>query len=209
MKREFLVKKVECRNTVHELAGCPLLLGLTCDTCRTYIPSLPVQCSLLGVGSPTVFSQGWFPGCKDWRCYFKVSACVCLQSKERVSAFPNAIPVPVLDCLASATGPEFSAISLWGACRHRLNRGLPSSIHARCSGKRDLQLPVSQSLHTSAWLPPVLGSARLSAVCPVDRHLWLVIAPLCLGPDVLVVFLESKWIVVRSGFPLACWGRDM
>lgn len=41
------------------------------------------------------------PGCKDWLCYLKVSACICFQSKEIASAFPSAIPVLVPDCLAS------------------------------------------------------------------------------------------------------------
>lgn len=41
------------------------------------------------------------PGCEDWLCYLKVSACICLHSKERESAFPSAVPVLVPDCLAS------------------------------------------------------------------------------------------------------------
>ncbi|CAK6448388.1 unnamed protein product [Pipistrellus nathusii] len=43
-----------------------------------------------------------------------------------------------------AAGPEFSAISLWGACRHRLDQGLPSSIHCQVQWeKRPAALPVS------------------------------------------------------------------
>lgn len=182
-----------------------MLLGLTGDTCRTYTPSLPVQCSLL-VGSPTVFSQGWFPGCKDWRCYLKVSACICLQSKERASHSPVPYLFGYSTAWHRATGPEFSAISLWGACRHRWDQGLPSSIH----GQAQWEETSSAAYH--------LVSAHISVAptCP-----WCGQAVRCgsrgqtpvvgdcsslLGPDVLVVFLKPKWRVVRSGLPWPAGG---
>lgn len=86
-------------------------------------------------------------------------------------------------------------------------KACPAASTARCSGKRDLQRCLSPSPCThqrGTHLSLVRPGCQLW--CPVDKHLWLVIAPLRLGPDVLVVFLEPKWIVVRSGLPLACWG---
>lgn len=114
-------------------------------TCRTHTPSLPVQCSLLVVGSPTVFSQGWFPGCKDWLCYLKVSACICLQSKERASAFPSAIPVLVPDCLASCHRSRvfchftLGSLQTWFGPRPAQQHPLPGAV-----GK-DLQRCLSPS----------------------------------------------------------------
>lgn len=59
-----------------------------------------------------------------------VPAFVCNQKRESLHS-PALYLFWYSTAWHHATSPRFSAISLWGACRHCLDQGLPSSIHCQ------------------------------------------------------------------------------
>lgn len=149
-----------------------MLLGLTCDT---YVHPFLASSVFSPCGGESYCLQSRLVSWLQGLVVLSPSQCLHLFviKKERLHS-PALYLFWYSTAWHRATGPEFSAISLWGACRHPLDQGLPSRIHCQVQWEETAALPASVSAHIS-----------VAPTCPwysqaVSKHLWVVIAPLCL-----------------------------